>query len=912
MVERLYGRETTIRIIHEVMLRSAETATADGTGHPVVVLEGASGSGRTSVLRALAGLFRHRLPCTSVRDLEELEGRTADEQVPKLLAAITYDLQRRWPGYGTIRFPRLIIGHKVMKLELDTLDKAKARSQLDAALREWRGLNTAKKTLRDAAGDVLAALPAGRVVAPASLVDRLLDASFDLLVAWGPLRRPFLGSGQAWYGHQDRGLPGASADTLIELNQWAAAAPESQGAQQSINDLLLRAFLADLRANFAGRGSTTRRRFSCVVLLDTADCGLGQAFLGKLVRTRSELYNDGQTTPDPLTVIATSEGALLSGRNHIRTVTQSVRRGEEIGDGGEREVWWIRHPLVPLTLGQVEAMVRDKRLHGGNVHQLAAKIHKRLDGHPAGTRALLDQIPADASANVDLDALPPARPDVPADTAFPAIVRNTSDFDPPAANRRRRRLTLVTAGIVALAAMGYGVTEVAPHTCRLPRIDTSLSKVHGECVGVTDEHAYAFAPELGGITKQIAAQNRWVAKQHAPYVKIALMMPMTSGPTAAMTNISTVVHSLEGAFTGQIRANGEYGRIYGTPHVQLLLASEGKNEDQWHSVAKQLEGMTHGAHPLVAVVGMGISIPATGRAADELSANHIAVFGAVLSATRLAKPGTSIDELTPSNQEYADALAHYLAQHPAQRKGGAFMVHDKRDDNYVKTLAEAFETTFPHYHLDVKETSFVGSTGSYLGTAADFHDAVSDICINQSSLVFYAGRDRDLTNLVQALDARAPVCRSMKPITILTGATGVALQSDAGLQQEMKAAHVTLVDASATDVPDWLRDPPQQFAQFLQVFHNAGFRDDALADGYAIMHHDAVTAAITAIKAAHNRTTIDVFNSVPNLKNQNVVPGASGNVSFTGSEGGWPHGRQIPVSVTPATHPGPATVYTTP
>lgn len=134
-----------------------------------------------------------------------------------------------------------------------------------------------------------------------------------------------------------------------------------------------------------------------------------------------------------------------------------------------------------------------------------------------------------------------------------------------------------------------------------------------ECVGITEEKAYAFDPRLKGITDRIAQENRRVraqwdqpasGKSRLPYIKVGVLMPMTESDTSALP-IEEIRTSLEGAFVAQCRANacpelsttsatGIQGK---TPLIQLVLANEGRSETHWKPVVEQLAGLVDDEHP---------------------------------------------------------------------------------------------------------------------------------------------------------------------------------------------------------------------------------------------------------------------------------------------------------------------------
>ncbi|MCA6095203.1 hypothetical protein LE181_23945 [Streptomyces sp. SCA3-4] len=451
-----------------------------------------------------------------------------------------------------------------------------------------------------------------------------------------------------------------------------------------------------------------------------------------------------------------------------------------------------------------------------------------------------------------------------------------------------------------------------------------------ECIGVMDETHFAFDPQLKDITERIAKENQRVrdqwekpeaGKRRVPYVKVALLTPLTTSDTSALP-IEEIKSSLEGAYTAQCRANVCPGLsqdspgVHGTtPQIQLLLASEGKHQDRWRPVVEQLAGLTGGSHPLVAVAGLGISIPDTQAAAEELSKRKIPSIGAVLTATDL--DAKRLFKVSPSNSDYSRALRQRLDKLPAdQRKG--YLVFDSRNDNYVQTMRKSFDETFPEY-IENRSVSFVGTTGNNTeGEPGLFINALNNICHTKSELVLYAGRGRDLPGLVKALSTRGQ-CGHTRPVTIATGSTG-AVQQARQVMNLLKGSGITILQASAAAAEQWVKgvEAPTGFKPFYQSFKELKFPDAALSDGYAIMHHDAVQVAVLAtrmVTAQTGRAAPDVetvYLQITNLHDAGRVALASGDLSFDDHSAGWPHNKPVPMIQVPPADGRPEPAYRTP
>ncbi|KPC59707.1 hypothetical protein [Streptomyces chattanoogensis] len=484
--------------------------------------------------------------------------------------------------------------------------------------------------------------------------------------------------------------------------------------------------------------------------------------------------------------------------------------------------------------------------------------------------------------------------------------------------RTRRGVSALAAAMVVCAAVVVLISWPSPPdtSCGTgaPGLQWAGSGADRECVGLTNERAFAADPRLKSITEKIAAENRRVrdqwdrpgkGKRRVDYVKVGLLTPMTESDTSALP-IGEIRSSLEGAYIAQCRANGCPGLprdeplgIGGEapPLIQLVIADEGRGEAHWKPAVDQLTALARGAHPLVAVTGMGISIEETRKAAVELSKHGIPSIGAVLTATDVN--ADRLFKVSPSNLDYARALRRYVDRSPLARSRG-YLVFDSRNDNYVRTLRQAFDTTFPRSIGD-NRTSFVGATGNEpAGTPQLFTTAVNNICQTKADMVLYAGRDRDLGPLITALAGRQ--CDEKKPLTLLTGATG-AFQQAQDRRGLLTKSRISVLDVSSAHPSLWLKGQhaPRGFPAFHDSMKALGFRETVLVDGYAIMHHDAVLTAVWATRnvTAHTGDETpdinDVYHELTNLNHTTSVPAAGGQLSFDDASHGWPHNKPVPL-----------------
>ncbi|MGI8816637.1 MAG: hypothetical protein ACR2G2_15515 [Pseudonocardia sp.] len=374
---------------------------------PVLVFEGAHGSGKTALLGMLVGKLDQHVPHALV-NLEETPTTTS---VPDVLSALAFDLGSRCPRYGELRFPRFIIGRLVMREQLDLDNRPRACRQVVALLEKERNVDKLREVLVQTAGGLLdeVDLPIPVPVRWLGPLGRHLPGLvLNLLVKWAPGRRIVLGRFHEWYGSRGRGLTNDPIDKLVDLNRWGLD-PKDEDNRQRIEELLLDAFLTDLREGFRRSRHAGELAYNCAALLDNADTELGQRFLYGLVMARRQRAAEGKLAPDPLTVLATSRGAVLAGLPAAGTADLSPwTPGSAVpGDSAnDTRHWWARYRLAhECDYVETRSMITALALPDGNTDRLTLAVHELTGGHPASTRLLVDAVAHRPARRDDLASL---------------------------------------------------------------------------------------------------------------------------------------------------------------------------------------------------------------------------------------------------------------------------------------------------------------------------------------------------------------------------------------------------------------------------------------------------------------------------------------------------------------------------
>jgi hypothetical protein len=469
--------------------------------------------------------------------------------------------------------------------------------------------------------------------------------------------------------------------------------------------------------------------------------------------------------------------------------------------------------------------------------------------------------------------------------------------------RSRLRLVIGLAVAAALVALAM-VWPYAPYKCGGFLSDLIVTSTD-ECVGVISNSRFLDG-SLKDLFDKFEADNEAVAKSGSPYVKVVLLTPLTVPPagTPAAIPLAQVRSSLEGAFTG-LKAASVIGSEFGDPpatKLQVLLANAGSRQEYAADLVAGIVAQSEPEHPVVAVVGMGSSLPGTFQTATELGTRDIPMVSAITSADSFDLGHIrGYRSVSPSNTDYANALRDFLRHQTRLRAG--IIVADANEDPYTNSLRNAFATTLGGYARPEIQ-SFNGSTIASGAVAGVFNPVTRNICGAATApppdvpvdMVMYAGRVADFEAFARSLDNRR--CRD-RPLTILAGATG--FDSVRKYENLLHHANLTVIYATSADPEAWksgLTGAPKGFPVFLDRFRANGFDEGSLGDGYAIMYHDAVVSAAAAIRLAAEGgvpTPEGVSTQLSNIGLDSFVQGASGDLSFPDSALGRAVGKVIPL-----------------
>lgn len=460
-----------------------------------------------------------------------------------------------------------------------------------------------------------------------------------------------------------------------------------------------------------------------------------------------------------------------------------------------------------------------------------------------------------------------------------------------------RKATAALVGLLIGSGSGFVGYKVVqsidrPHSCA-PGVQWR-GTLH-ECVGVSAGGSlYAFDPGFADIEREIGAQNK-VAAARPRHVSIALLMPLTDSGIGAV-----LLHSLQGFAAAQRGQNEDPARP--DPAIQLILANDGTGDAQWQPVVHRLAQMTGAPFNLRAVTGFLRSTSASKGAVSELSGDGIPTLGDTISADDLANNAKdtyrNLVRIASTNSDQAAALAYFSAIDPKR----TMLVEEdptNNPDDYVTTLAAAFQRRLSGTQY---QPLVYPSPATDPNVAVQFENWVQTLCATKARTILFAGRYAELSKLIEAIGTRGCTDRSF---TILTGDDASYLTSHLTAATPMPPG-VTVdygADAypgSAMSVPASAGDSWQTgYQNFVSELAAMGIPSSAgeLADGSAIMAHDAGLTATTAIEQASLSggipSLVEVADEWRQLNGVHKVVGASGWICLDNY--GNPYDKPVPI-----------------
>jgi hypothetical protein len=784
--------------------------------------------------------------------------------VKDVLLKVADGLARDPGGY---RFPRFWL---VIWLMAQTFDPG---ATTVTRLRELRTRLRARAVQPVAAPDeaVLSTLPAWVRVA-----GYLLPPLFFRARQSG--RVPGFGRRYRWFLRQPNLAPGlyrsffGLAERLTD-GQW-----QREEVPEQVLQLMVNAFLEDLRESFRGTGLRRRYRTTYpIVLLD----GITRVNGGyALVRTVSAIRN-GTGLFDPLMLITSS-------RLVPPLADDPQPAGEAPGHGAaDSEValrlWEStlarrrrkRDVVAWLIIVRIPEKARDAPLH---------KVRNEL--------ALL--------APVERPSRHPAR-------------------------TRTAAITMVAA-VVLGAAAGYGAFGVlhSARTCGdgftwlgIEETASDVERIEDVCVGVTDGSNPLVLPDgavFDEVRTTILDQNRRTlevsAQQPArPLVTLVFMGSLTAPAASGEDALTAEREQLAGMAVAQAVQLDKPHEPY-EPLVRVLIANAGPGMRHGEVVARRLGTMAAADPSIVGVIGLSESLETTATTIRALAAAGLPVVSATLSADSLVDVSRLYFGIAPQNRREAEVAASYAAdliatgQQPAGRpiaRSARVYFSDDPADIYSRNLAEDMEASFGGRGFAVETISLTPGNGGTGATAADrtVPDpglAGRDAC-DFDGVVLYAGRG--LPTFHAFLNGIGDRCRDRPPY-VLAGddvTRYVANRHVSGANRSVPFQYLSFAIAPELggEVPTEAKD---FYSRLEGQFPYERTGRGRTLDGHAALNYDAAYTAILAVSyLARDRIAINGGTLWPALMSitdagdaQRRYRGVTGQIDFGGTVA-----RRVPV-----------------
>jgi ABC-type branched-subunit amino acid transport system substrate-binding protein len=477
------------------------------------------------------------------------------------------------------------------------------------------------------------------------------------------------------------------------------------------------------------------------------------------------------------------------------------------------------------------------------------------------------------------------------------------------------KFAIIGLCLLLLAGVAYGIqysipTPVPPdHYCMRQGSTVLLhSGPNGECVGFTDG-TYVYAPALSAIEGDIQREDQLVARtQPSDSVAVVYLLPISSAD-GSILSMANVAEQLRGAYVAQYYANrNDVDGI--RPYIRLLIGNLGFQADQWPPAASIIEGAVTEQH-IAAVAGIGVSLSTTQDAAYQLTSHGIPVIGATITSDNFDNIKNLI-RVSPSNQEEISVAVSYIKSQYTR----AFLVEDENSgDTYDTTLVSGFQDFADATHQIVGKDPYDTTTRDEAQTGAEEAQAeavvenrlsqmTTDICAAQPAAVLFAGRGRDLAELVADL-ANRPCLNT--PITIISGDDVTNMPISARVTQGL-ASDVTVDFVGVATPGEWsdgsgtaVSEGRQGFATFYGDFQKL-FPGAPLSDGNTMMAYDATLTGVSAIRltSSPQPPPYAVAGEFGALQGARTVLGASGPLAFNpdyrnSDVGSDPVGKAIPI-----------------
>ncbi|MFI0449060.1 hypothetical protein [Actinomadura sp. 6N118] len=385
------------------------------------VVHGVRGSGKTQYLRHLEQLCSTQGPCAYIDVGPDRPARP--ENNLKLLTELVFKLEKktyRWPR--RLRFSRFRLGllslganlnedhHSDALVDLRRILSGGDDDDQEGAAQDFdQAVLSTTNIVAQAMG---AATPPGTTELVRLVLRHLAPKTADGL-RWR--------SALKWHAANARPAAVNGYDALVELNRM-----HKDGYGAAVDDLLCRAFLADIHAGYNTETFHWDRSANCLILLDNVDWELGEPFQEALGRAQEDAAASaaraGKKTRGPLVVAMTKRTPPPATQPVVASarVLDKVVAGTRASPGHRSLV--IR--LDDLQLPEIRRLMgrSTAALRGSDVALLVSMLTR---GHSGGTALIADAMEAATRHSPNGFADPRLLLDLPAVTRAGAAASGT-------------------------------------------------------------------------------------------------------------------------------------------------------------------------------------------------------------------------------------------------------------------------------------------------------------------------------------------------------------------------------------------------------------------------------------------------------------------------------------------------------
>ncbi|MGH3328655.1 MAG: ABC transporter substrate-binding protein [Streptomycetales bacterium] len=269
------------------------------------------------------------------------------------------------------------------------------------------------------------------------------------------------------------------------------------------------------------------------------------------------------------------------------------------------------------------------------------------------------------------------------------------------------------------------------------------ARSRGPCIGVTGG-GFVFDPQTRSVQEAIAAENRWVDRQHEknvrPYVTAVVAAPLTPERAGVLGDATAGRNTLEGVYLAQHRYN-QAGYV---PMLRVLVANVGAEAAYAAPTGRQIVQTARKDESVVAVLGLAESRDTTLRAVDILSRARLPMVASAAASDRFEDTSDYYFRVGVPNRRQAEIAAAYARQTLDARQ--AAVIYD-RHDPFSRNLATDFLGAFrdDRHEIILPDTSY---NARHADVANELLDLASRACRFEPDLVYFAGRDSQAAMLL--------------------------------------------------------------------------------------------------------------------------------------------------------------------